>query len=466
MKLTGFVENLSRLEAEVTEFDLERVENLLELGDAPQLKDYIRDLAQPERARMLSRIEESEREKLFYLLGADFAADLIQGLGETQSIEILESVEPNLAAQLVLQVPSDEQADLLSGCHEEVAEKILAEMTPKQANGARELMQYEWDTAGGMMITEFLSFRETTTVREVVDNMRENRDEYSDFDIQYVYVTAENGKLLGVLRLRDLVLGRPGDPLHFLMIRNPVSVGVEVELHDLYGMFQEKPFIGLPVVNPSGILLGVLQRSAVEESMSEEATENYLKASGLQGNEELRSMPMLTRSRRRLSWLSINIFLNIMAASVIAMNKATLEQVIALAVFLPIISDMSGCSGNQAVGVSVRELTLGLVRPKELMRVFLKEFGVGLMNGLVLGILAGVAGYIYQDNIWFGIVVGGALALNTLVAVIIGGLVPLFLKGLRMDPALASAPILTTITDMCGFFFVLFFASQLLDKLV
>lgn len=454
------------METEMIEFDPERVESLLGAGDTARLQEYIHDLPPPERARMLSRMEEEDREKLLYLLEPEFAADLIHGLGETQSIEILESVEPTLAAQVVLQVPSDAQADLLSGCDEEVAEKILAEMTPEEADDARDLMRYEWDTAGGMMITEFVAFRESTTVREVVDNMRENRDKYSDFDIQYVYVTAENGKLLGVLRLRDLVLARPTDPVQSLMIQNPISVSVEAGLHDLYGMFQEKPFIGLPVVDSAGVLLGVLQRSAVEESMSEEAVENYLKVSGLQGNEELRSMPLFTRSRRRLSWLSINIPLNMMAATVIAVNEATLEQVIALAVFLPIISDMSGCSGNQAVGVSVRELTLGLIRPRELGRVFCKEFGVGVMNGCVLGTLAGLAGFIYTGNVWFGVVVGGALALNTLVSVMIGGLIPLILKGFRMDPALASAPILTTVTDMCGFFFILFFASQLLDKLV
>ncbi len=455
-----------RVDTEIAEFDLERVSTLLEAGDTVQVKEYIHGLPPPERARMLSRMDGEEREKLLYLIDPEFAADLIQGLGETQSIEILETVDPTLAAQVVLQIPSDDQADLLSGCDESIAEKILAEMTPEEANEARELMKYEWDTAGGMMITEFLSFPETTTVREVVDNMRENRDEYSDFDIQYVYVIAENGKLLGVLRLRDLLLGHPNDPLHTLMIRDPASVGVEAELHELYGMFQEKPFIGLPVVDPSGVLLGVLQRNAVEESMTEEATENYLKVSGLQGNEELRSMPLLLRSRRRLSWLSINIFLNIMAASVIAVNQDVIASVVALAVLLPIISDMSGCSGNQAVGVSVRELTLGLVRPREIFRVFLKELGVGVINGLALGGLLGIGAAIWQSNGWFGLVVGSALMLNTIVSVLIGGLVPLILKGLGKDPALSSAPILTTVTDMCGFFFTLFFASQMLDKLV
>lgn len=454
------------METETLEFDAERVEGLLASADGAALESYLRELGSAERARLLSRMGEEKRENLFSLLEPAFAADLIGGLGETQSIEILESVDPELAARVVDHVPSDEQADLLSGCDEEIAEKILAAMTPEEAEDARELMRYEWDTAGGMMITEFLAYRETTTVREVAEDMRSRRDEYADYDIQYVYVTDAEGKLLGVLRLRDLVLARPDDRLAGPMIRTPVSVGAETGLHELYRLFQENHFLGLPVVDPSGLLLGVLQRSAVEESMSEEANENYLKAAGLQGNEELRSMPLLTRSRRRLSWLSINIVLNVIAASVIAMNQATLEQVIALAVFLPIISDMSGCSGNQAVGVSVRELTLGLVRPKELSRVFLKEAGVGLINGAVLGTLVAIAGSIWQDNLWFGLVVGAALTLNTIVAVLIGGSVPLILKGLRMDPALASGPILTTVTDMCGFFFVLFFASQLIEKLV
>jgi magnesium transporter len=166
-----------------------------------------------------------------------------------------------------------------------------------------------------------------------------------------------------------------------------------------------------------------------------------------------------------LSWLSINILLNILAASIIALYQDTLASVIALAVFLPIISDMSGCSGNQAVAVSMRELSLGLVQPIDAFRVWLKEIGVGLINGLVLGLLLGTAAWIWKGNTVLGIVVASAMALNTVVAVSIGGTVPLLLKRLKFDPALASGPILTTITDMCGFFFVLSFATLMLAKL-
>lgn len=187
--------------------------------------------------------------------------------------------------------------------------------------------------------------------------------------------------------------------------------------------------------------------------------------SGIIGGEEFRTMPLLSRSGRRLSWLTINIVLNLIAASVIAVYQDTLAAAITLAVFLPMVSDMSGCSGNQAVAVSMRELSLGLVRPGELFWVLAKEAKLGIINGLALGFLLGSIAYLWKGNIWLGLVVGGALGANTLVSVTFGGVLPLALKKLKLDPALVSSPLLTTITDMCGFFFVLSFAAAVLPKL-
>jgi magnesium transporter len=176
-------------------------------------------------------------------------------------------------------------------------------------------------------------------------------------------------------------------------------------------------------------------------------------------------MPTLLRSRRRLGWLSVNILLNVLAASIIAFYQDTLAAVIALAVFLPIISDMSGCSGNQAVAVSMRELALGLVRPTEMLRVWGKELAVGSLNGLALGALIASVAWLWKGNPYLGLVVGVAMALNTVVAVSLGGLLPLVLRRMQVDPALASGPILTTVTDMCGFFLILSLASLLLPRL-
>ena len=175
-------------------------------------------------------------------------------------------------------------------------------------------------------------------------------------------------------------------------------------------------------------------------------------------------MPMLVRSRRRPSWLSVNILLNIVAASVIAFYEDTLSALIALAVFLPIVSDMSGCSGNQAVAVSMRELTLGAASPRDVMRVWGKEVSVGLLNGIALGSLLGLAAWAWKGIPVLGLVVGLALAINTVVAVSIGGTVPLMLKRVGVDPAVASGPLLTT--DMCGFFLVLSLATVAMPYLV
>jgi magnesium transporter len=220
-----------------------------------------------------------------------------------------------------------------------------------------------------------------------------------------------------------------------------------------------------PVVDAAKRIVGVVLPAAVEEALSNQKTRTFLRLSGIIGGEEFRTMPLWSRSGRRLSWLSINIVLNIIAASVIAVYQDTLAAVITLAVFLPMVSDMSGCSGNQAVAVSMRELSLGLVRPGEIIWVLLKEMRVGLINGLVLGTLLGLIAFAWQGNPWLGLVVGGALGANTLVSVLLGGMLPLLLKRLRLDPALVSSPLLTTVTDMCGFFFVLSFAAAVLPKL-
>ena len=177
-------------------------------------------------------------------------------------------------------------------------------------------------------------------------------------------------------------------------------------------------------------------------------------------------MPLWLRSLRRLAWLSANIVLNIIAASVISAYEATLAAVIALAVFLPMVSDMSGCSGNQAVAVTMRELSLGLVRPIDAFRVWLKEIPVGVIDGIALGVLIGLGAWIWKGSPALGLVIGLALALNTMLAVWIGGVVPLLLKRIGQDPAVASGPLLTTITDMAGFFFVLSFATLMMPWLM
>ncbi|MFK7962122.1 MAG: magnesium transporter [Phycisphaerales bacterium] len=420
-------------------------------------------LPSDEIAHLVGGLSEADRDRLLGSIEASSAADVIETLPEIQAVRALDHLEPEAAAAIVHELPSDEQADIVRDLHD--PEAVLAQLEPEEAASIRELSEYGDETAGGLMIREFLAFPLDHSVGDVVASMQNHADEQRDYDVQYVYVTGPQNELVGVLRLRDLLLSPRHRPIAMIMIPDPLSVEATAELPQLHAFFQKNNYLGAPVLDENNQLLGVLEAAAVEDAMAERGGSDLRRALGIVGGEELRSMPLVLRSSRRLAWLSLNIVLNIMAASIIAFNQDTLEAVIALAVFLPIISDMSGCSGNQAVAVSMRELSLNVSRPSDVLRVWGKEVMVGLVNGAVLGTLLGLGAWAWQGNPALGLVVGAALAINTVVAVSIGGCVPLLLRGLKLDPALASGPILTTVTDMCGFMLVLGMASQMLDRL-
>lgn len=441
------------------------LEALINQDDRPQLDSFLEDLSTIDLARFVSRLDKDDQIHLLEIIGYEKSAHLISKISDLGAPNIVGQLPQAQAVSIVEEMPSDRQADVMKKLNEEHAESILQDMGDVSAQKIRQLMSYPENTAGGLMITEYLSYTSEHRIKDVLDDLQQHGEQYSDYDIQYAYVVADTDKLVGVLRLRDLLMAPKHQRIHEVMVKDPLSVNVHTSLRDLREFFRQYTFLGVPVVDDASKLVGVIRSSSVREAANKHNNQLFLKFAGIVGGEEYRSMPLVKRSSRRLSWLSINIVLNIIAASVIALYQDTLEKAIVLAVFLPIISDMSGCSGNQAVAVSIRELTLGLVRPKELLRVLTKESSIGLINGLVLGCLLGGAALLWKGNPYLGLIVGAALAANTFVAVSFGGLVPLILRGLRTDPALASGPLLTTITDMCGFFFVLSFASVMLPRL-
>jgi len=442
----------------------ELLQELIAAGERGPVRAFVAELVPIDTARVVLQLREDERSRLLEMLRPEAAADVIEHIPEEVAGDALEGIEPQRAARILAEMPSAEQADLLGEVGTAGAETILAHMEPADAHELRVLTAYDEASAGGLMIRELARVRVSWTVAQVVAYLRDHED--TTHHGQNVYVQDVSGRLVGALQLHDLLLAEPGQRIEGLMEAEPLRVRVDTPLRELIHFFEQEHVYGVPVVNAEGVLVGLLRRAAVEEAVAERSEEDYRFSQGIVGGEELRSMPLSVRSGRRLSWLSVNIFLNLLAAGVIAFYQDTLQAVIALAVFLPIISDMSGCSGNQAVGVSMRELTLGVSRPADVWRVVLAEAKVGVINGIALGVLIGVVAWVWKGNVWLGLVVGGALALNTVVAVCIGGGVPLALKRLGRDPALASGPILTTITDMCGFFLVLTMASFALGRLV
>lgn len=439
--------------------------DLIAAGNSDALMRFIETLSPPETARAISRLTEEEQYGLFRLLSPGDAADVIEDIPEIQAADMVEDMPSEQAAAIMEELASDHLADVLGEVDGDARRAILAKMDREDAAEARMLMTYPTDCAGGIMISEFLAYRVDDTIQDVLDDLQAHRSEYADYHVQYFYVVDREEKLAGVLRLHDLLFPSRETRLKQVMRPSPLCVSDKVSLRALREFFDEHHLFGVPVVDHGQRLVGVVLPDDVEEGVSKQKTKTFLRLSGIIGGEEFRTMPLLSRSGRRLSWLSMNIVLNMVAASIIALYQDTLAAAITLAVFLPMVSDMSGCSGNQAVAVSMRELALGLVRPGELLWVLAKEAKVGIINGLVLGLLLGGVAYFWKGSPWLGFVVGGALAANTLVSVLLGGMLPLVLKRLKLDPALVSSPLLTTVTDMCGFFFVLSFAASVLPKL-
>ena len=436
----------------------EILRDYLEQDDRNGLNEYLSALTGEESLRAVMRLDPEEQQRIMASISPESAAEFIEYIPNEPAAELLGELSPELAASIVSELDSDDAADVLAELEEEDLEEILRYMDEREAGEARQLLAYDEDVAGGLMMTEYFGYPRAFRAGAVLQDLARREEEYELHNVHYIYVTGRGKKLLGVALIRDIVFAPPETRLSDI-VRPAVTVRDQATLDELENLFDENAFTAVPVVDEENRMLGVVRRRAVYDAVAERADAEHMKSQGIVGGEELRSMPTAVRSRRRLAWLSINIVLNLIAASVIAQYQDVLSAVIVLAVFLPIISDMSGCSGNQAVAVSMRELTLGYVRPTELFRVWIKEISVGMINGVALGILVAGVAWLWKGNAWLGLVVGVAMALNTMVAVSVGGLIPLVLKRLGRDPALASSPILTTVTDMCGFFLVLGLAT-------
>ncbi|MEM8866393.1 MAG: CBS domain-containing protein, partial [Planctomycetota bacterium] len=290
----------------IREGNVELLEGYLETHDARETTRAFCELSDSDQAAMLSAIDPAA------------AAEVLDEIPDVETIEAVGLLEPETAAAILHEMPSDEQADVVAALGDTDAEAILSAMDPEEARQLKELADYAPDSAGGLMATEVVSFRSTASSDRVRRQLRKDVERLRKLDIQYAYVTDNKGRhLAGVLRLRDLLLAEDAAPLSEIMVRDPLSVRVDTTLDELVELFDDHAFLGVPVTDEAGLLLGVVSREAVDEATQEQAASDFRRSLGVV-EEEVRSMPTFRRSRLRLSWLSINILLNVVAASVIA----------------------------------------------------------------------------------------------------------------------------------------------------
>lgn len=421
------------------------------------LDEYLK-LHAADLADRLQRLEDEEARSVLRQLPAAKAAAALAEIEEERLPELLEAFDAAHLAEILQQMPPADAVDLLQQLPATARRDALAKLPAPAAESVRGLLRYPEDTAGGIMSNRFIALREDMTVEQVRALLRDRAQEERVEDVSYLYVVDERQRLKGIVSLRDLVFRRAERRMMEIMNREVKFVRAEADQEELARQFGHYHYLGLPVLDGEGRLLGLVKASDALEIASKEATEDMQLMVGLSG-EERALTPWPLSIKRRLPWLYINLGTAFIAAFVVGLFEDTIAKWTALAIFLPIVAGQGGNAGMQTLTVIIRDLALGEIAPGDGRRALLKEIILGLFNGLAIGLIVGLIGWWWKGSLTLGLVAGAAMLLNQLAAAVSGVVIPLGLRALRLDPALASSIFLTTVTDVAGFFFFLGLAT-------
>jgi len=408
------------------------------------------------------------------------AAGLISDLEPSEAAEILEEISPELAAELVggvpltdlaaaiSEMPGEAAADLLGELDAQVVEDVLAAMEDQAEQEVRQLLAYPSDSAGGLMTTDVASLPMGLTTDEAIERLRQLHDTFGD--LSYVYVVDDSQRLTGVISFRDLVFRRPGSPLADVMVPDPVSVTAGTDREDVADIAQRYHLLAIPVTDEGGRLLGMVTTDAVIEAVKDEATEDFAVSVGA-GVEETVYSEVGESFRMRAPWLVLNLFLALVVAFVIESQTGIIGDEPVLAALMPVIALLGGNGGNQSLAVMIRSLASDDVPGPQVPGIFARQAGVGLLNGVLLALVAIAVTYLlleagvfssHSPSIAVALIVGVAAMANLVIATVSGTAIPLLLRQLGQDPAMASSIFLTLITDIVGFGGFLLVAGLLL----
>ncbi len=399
--------------------------------------------------------------QLFRKLPDALSAEIIAESPVELQVQLFESMRVQRLSGIIQEMFTDDAADILGQLTSARLKEVMASINPEDAKAITALLRYPEDTAGGIMQTEFIDVNENISIRDATETLRNYEDLDSD-DFYYIYVTDDEKRLRGVLRMRDLLFRKPLLLVKDVMDKEVRCVSVHADQEEIAALFRNYHFSSLPVVDDFQKLRGVVTGDDVLEVIEEEVTEDMHRMVGLTG-EEMIDTPWKKSFTNRTPWLFINLLTAFLAGWVVSLFEDTIQKYAMLAIFLPIIAGQGGNAGSQTLTIIVRALAIGGLQSIDHVRVLLKELLIGTLSGLAFGIIVGIVSWVWKDSIILGIVVCAAMLLNLVCAAIAGVLIPLGLKSLKIDPALASTIILTTVTDTVGFFLFLGFASLALQ---
>ena len=405
--------------------------------DAADVAEILSDLSEEQAADLVHRL---------YLRNA--AAEPLGEMDPDESAELVILLEPAEASVILSRMDPDDAVDLLLELPEETQTQLLSRLSRSDAKVLTELLAYPADTAGGLMSPEVVPLSLSMSVQEAIDLLRRRVEEAET--VYYAYAVDEGERLLGVLSLRDMALAPPGTGVRDLVIRDAVAVEVRADVEEVARTFDKYDYTALPVVDASRKLLGVITVDDVIDVIREEATEDIYGLGGVPSEEGV-DTTWWASLRLRLPWLYVRLFTALAAALVVGLFEQTIAKVAALAVMMGVIAGQGGSAGMQTVTIITRGMALGEIDRKRGWKLLSKELLLGVANGVLLGLTVGGITYLWKGEILLGVAVCLAMWINLIVAGVAGVLIPLGVRALGEDPALASGIFLTTVTDVLGF---------------
>ncbi|HAP35591.1 MAG TPA: magnesium transporter [Bacteroidetes bacterium] len=452
---------------ELIEVDDELMDDLRDLIQTKSdflIKNILNDLYPTDIAHIIGRLEFEEGDYLFSLLSPEDQGRVIVELDDDHREHFLETLKSHQITDIVEELPSDEATDIVSELSDEKAEAVLDELSVEDSQDLKELLQYDENTAGGLMQKEVITVQQKDTVKKAIQAVRRAVKEDEGQHFYFVYVVDENDKLVGSLSISNLILLSPARRIYKVMDTDIISVKTDVDQEEVANIFKKYNLVAAPVVDFSGRVVGRITVDDIVDVIEEEASEDIFRLGGVGINERL-STPPLVSLRKRLPWLSVYLVTGLITSSIINIFHSTIESLVILAALMPLVAGMGGNAGTQAITLMVRGIALGEVDFSNARKALFKELSVGLLNGALVGFLAGTVVALVYGNIILGVVMCLAMITNLFIAALMGTLVPLGLKWAKIDPALASAVLVTTCTDVFGFVSFLGFATLFLSML-
>ncbi len=429
---------------------LDSVRRLLRIGATANLQNLLQKQHPADLGQIFSDLHEGERTAAFSILverQPRLAMESLSELGPERGAALLAVRSAEEIAKLVQEIPSDDAAALIDHLPEELSNEVLELMRRRESGQVESLLDYAERTAGRIMNPNVFALSEDLTVAEAVSALQSAINVEMVF---YLYVVDVRRHLVGVTSLRRLLLVAPETPLKRIMTPDVFSVRVDTDQEEAARLVASYNLLAIPVVDEENKLAGVITVDDVIDVLKDEATEDLYRLAGVSGDERVET-PAWEALKKRLPWLGVNLGTAFLAASVVAAFEDTISRATALAVFMPIVAGMGGNAGTQTLTVIVRGLALGELSGANARKALFKEVAIGLGNGVALGIVAALVAWVTKGNPVLGLLLGMAMVCNMLVASTAGTLVPLGLKAMKVDPALASSVFITTFTDVVGF---------------